>query len=212
MHPDTRATVLSIDGIGAFDLISRKSMLEASMTVEGGPDIMPFVRQFYGQPSMYLWESDDGTVHHIEQGEGGEQGDPLMPLLFALGQHASLCAIDEGLAKGERLMAFLDDVYISTDPEGLQQAYGCAERELWRHARIRCMKGRHKSGIQVAKVLSSAMCWNGLPKLWIQKLVCGRDLGCLRQIKAFGCWGHHWGTQITWKLNCVNVSMTTNCY
>ena len=49
---------------------------------------MPFVRQFYGQPSMYLWESDDGTVLQIEQGEGGEQGDPLMPLLFALGQHA----------------------------------------------------------------------------------------------------------------------------
>ena len=47
-----RTTVLSIDGIGAFDLISRKSMLEALMRVEGGPDIMPFVRQFYGQPSI----------------------------------------------------------------------------------------------------------------------------------------------------------------
>ena len=137
-----RTTVLSIDGIGAFDLISRKSMLEALMTVEGGPDIMPFVRQFYGQPSMCLWESDDGIVHQIEQGEGGEQGDPLMPLLFALGQHAILCARDEGLAKGERLMAFLDDVYISTNPEGLKQAYGGAERELWRHARIRVHEGK----------------------------------------------------------------------
>ena len=137
-----RTTVLSIDGIGAFDLISQKSMLEALITVEGGPDIMPFVRQFYGQPSKYLWESDDGIAHQIEQGEGGEQGDPLMPLLFALGQHASLCAIDEGLAEGERLMAFLDDVYISTNPEGLQQAYGGAERVLWRHARIRVREGK----------------------------------------------------------------------
>ena len=33
---DPRTTVLSIDGIGAFNLISRKSMLEALMT-EGGP-------------------------------------------------------------------------------------------------------------------------------------------------------------------------------
>ena len=41
-----------------------------------------------------------------------------MLLLFALGQHASFCAIDEGVAEGERLMAFLDDVHISTDPEG----------------------------------------------------------------------------------------------
>ena len=47
-----RTTVLCIDGIGAFDLISRKSMLEALMRVEGCPDIMPFVRQFYGQPSI----------------------------------------------------------------------------------------------------------------------------------------------------------------
>ena len=74
-----RTTVLSIDGIGAFDLISRKSMLEALMRVEGGPDIVPFVKQFYGQPSTYLWESDDGTVHHVELGAGVEQGDPLMP-------------------------------------------------------------------------------------------------------------------------------------
>ena len=90
---------------------------------------------------MYLWESDDGIVHQIEQGEGSEQGDPLMPLGFALGQHASLCAIDEGLAEGERLMAFLDDVYISTSPEGLQQAYGGAER-VWRHVRIRVHEGK----------------------------------------------------------------------
>ena len=39
-------------------------------------------------------------------------------------------------------MAFLDDVYISTSPEGLQQACGGAERELWRHARIRLHEGK----------------------------------------------------------------------
>ena len=104
-----RATVLSIDGNGAFDFISRKSMLETLMRVEGGPAIMPFVRVFYGQPSSYLWEGDDGTVHHVEQGEGGEQSDPLIPLLFAFGQHAALCAIDNSLGADDRLMAFLDD-------------------------------------------------------------------------------------------------------
>ena len=26
-------------------------------------------------------------THEIMQGEGGEQGDPLMPMLYALGQH-----------------------------------------------------------------------------------------------------------------------------
>ena len=33
-----------------------------------------------------------GVTKHISQGEGGEQGDPLMPMLFALGQHRSLVA------------------------------------------------------------------------------------------------------------------------
>ena len=145
-----RTTVLSIDG--TFDLISRKSMLEALMTVEGGPDIMPFVRQFYGQPPMYLWESDDDTVHQIEQGEGGEQGDPLMPLLFALGQHASLCAIDEGLAEGERLMAFLDDVYIWTTLRVCSKRMAVLRESCGGTLASVCMKGRHKSGIKVAYV------------------------------------------------------------
>ena len=48
---------------------------------------------FYGDHSTYLWEDDVGTVHHIEQGEGGEQGDVLMPLLFSLGQNAALQAV-----------------------------------------------------------------------------------------------------------------------
>ena len=117
-------------------------MLEALMRVEGGPAIMPFVRMFYGQPSSYLWEGDDGTVHHIEQGEGGEQGDPLMPLLFALGQHAALCAIDNSLGADDRLMAFLDDVYVVTFPESLRDGYGSVQQELWTHSRIRIHEGK----------------------------------------------------------------------
>ena len=48
------------------------------------------MRMFHGEPSIYLWEGEGGTVHDIHQGEGGEQGDPLMPLLFSLGQHPAL--------------------------------------------------------------------------------------------------------------------------
>ena len=82
---DPTATVLSIDGISAYDLISRRAMLEALRRVPGGDQVLPFVRLFYDRQSTYLWEDDAGTVHHIVQGEGGEQGDPLMPLLFRLG-------------------------------------------------------------------------------------------------------------------------------
>ena len=38
---------------------------------------MPFVSMFCGM-STYLWE-DEGTTHNIVQGEGGEQGDAMMP-------------------------------------------------------------------------------------------------------------------------------------
>ena len=51
---DERATVLSVDGMGAFDLISRVSMLEGLRSIEGGDSILPFVLQFYGNPSSYL--------------------------------------------------------------------------------------------------------------------------------------------------------------
>ena len=50
------------------------------MDVEGGGSVLPFVRQFYGTPSTFWWDDDEGLTHDITQGEGGEQGDALMPL------------------------------------------------------------------------------------------------------------------------------------
>ena len=75
---DPRATVLSIDGVGAFDLISRRAMMCAVQRMPDGETILPSVLQFYGHPSTHLWEDEEGVVHEIPQGEGGEQGDPLM--------------------------------------------------------------------------------------------------------------------------------------
>ena len=71
-----RTTIVSIDGVSAFDLISRGAMLTGLRSVPGGDSALPFVVQFYGNPSSYLWEDDVGDVHEILQGEGGEQGDP----------------------------------------------------------------------------------------------------------------------------------------
>ena len=79
---DTDSTIMSIDGISAYDTMSRKAMLEGLEKVPGGSAVLPFVRLFYSSPSKYLWEDDEGVRHTIHQGEGGEQGDTLMPLLF----------------------------------------------------------------------------------------------------------------------------------
>ena len=87
---DPNATVLSIDGIGAFDLISRGSMLQGLHNV--APSALPFVRQFCGSPSKHLWEDDSGTAK-----ERVEQGDPVMPLLFSLGQNPALRSVQDQL-------------------------------------------------------------------------------------------------------------------
>ena len=100
---DEDATIVSIDGIGAYDLISRQSMLDGLVAMENGDKLLPFVRSFYGAPSTYLWEDEMGTTHEILHGEGGEQGDPLMPLLFSLGQPRALVASQTRLRDGVRI-------------------------------------------------------------------------------------------------------------
>ena len=54
---------------------------------------------------MYLWEDNEGIVHDIHQGEGGEQGDASMPLLFSLEQHPALQAVQAQLLPGESVFA-----------------------------------------------------------------------------------------------------------
>ena len=92
---DPETAVTSIDGIGAYDTISREAVLRGLQQADD--TALPFVSMFYGSPSEYLWEDNEGTVHRIPQGEGGEQGDALMPLLFALGQHEALQAVSRQL-------------------------------------------------------------------------------------------------------------------
>ena len=70
------------------------------------------MRLSYGSPSSYSWEDDAGTQRKVTQAEGGEQGDPLMPLLFSIAIHAALEEVASHLEDGEQLCAFLDDVYV----------------------------------------------------------------------------------------------------
>ena len=115
------ATVIFVDGVTAFDLTSRAATFQGLMRVEGGSEAVPFVRTFRGAPSEYLWEDSQGVVHNIPQGEGGEQGDTLMPLLFAVGQHQA------------------------TQPESTGRSYRCLEAGLWNRAKIRIHEGKTKT-------------------------------------------------------------------
>ena len=101
---DPRTTVLSIDGIGAYDHISRASMLDAlrgHATLEG---LRPFAAHLpWASQLLYVFYDEGGVGHDVWQGEGGEQGDPLMPGLYALGQHSALLSIHAQLLPTERL-------------------------------------------------------------------------------------------------------------
>ena len=48
---DPTLTILSVDGIGAYDHIYRSAMLERLLELPGGRQILPFVRLSYAQPS-----------------------------------------------------------------------------------------------------------------------------------------------------------------
>ena len=139
---DASATIMSVDGIGAFDLISRRALLDGLRSVSGGESVLPFVMQFYGCSSSYLWDDDEGITHEIRHGEGGEQGDPMMPMLYALGQHQALAAVQTRLRPGEHLVAFHDDTYVVSQPERSCEIHGILRAALWNHSRIQLHAGK----------------------------------------------------------------------
>ena len=131
---DERATVLSIDGIGAFDLISRASMLEGLRSIEGGDSILPFLLQFHGNPSSNLWEDDEGTIHEIDS-SGRRVRAGRIP------QHLAVCAIQSRLHGGEHLLAFFEDVHAVSPPERTCDIHGFYD-DLWAHNRIQIQAGK----------------------------------------------------------------------
>ena len=106
-------------------------MLDGLRSVAGGDSALPFVVQFYGNPFSYLWDDNDGETDEIRQGEKGEQGDPLMPMLYALGQHQALRSVQSRLRRHERFLALDDDVYAVAQPERIVAVHRILGEELW---------------------------------------------------------------------------------
>ena len=83
-------------------------------------------------------------THSIPQGEGGEQGDAMMPFLFCLGQHEALQVAHRGLRAGEFLFAFQDDIYMATNPERVGPVYAMVQGALRQEAGISIHVGKTK--------------------------------------------------------------------
>ena len=198
---DREATILSIDGIGAYDLISRNAMLRGVLSMVDGAKLIPYIRLFYGSPSTFLWEDDMGNVHHVRQGEGGEQGDPLMPLLFSLGMHSALVAVKAKLKEGERLFAFLDDVYVTCTLARVLPVFQVLEAELFNKAHISVHQGKtliwNRGGQEPSgaveltraarKEKPEAVVWRGDPMLSLADqglIVLGAPVGQPEYVKA----------------------------
>ena len=153
---DPDATILSIDGVGAYDHVLRSAMMNKLHDVPGLRALLPFVRSTYANTTRYTWEDAAGVRHQIHQAEGGEQGDPLMPLLFSLAIHDALVAVQAELREGEVLFAYLDDVYAVTGPNRTRDVYNLLAEHLWRVAGIQLHTGKtrswNKSGISPPNV------------------------------------------------------------
>ena len=131
------------------------------------------------RPAGFSGKTKRGVNHDICQGEGGEQGDPLMPALFALGLHQALVAVQAGLLPSERLFAFLDDIYVVCSPDRVADVHASLQAELWRHARTQVHQGRTQlwnrdgvtpRGTEVLTVAAriedeDAIVWRGDPAL-----------------------------------------------
>ena len=123
----------------------RSAMLGKLLEEENLRGLLPFVRMVYSQPSRHHWEDEDGCRKEICQHEGGEQGDPLMPLLFCLAIHNVLVEVRSQLLPGEHLFAFLDDIYALTKPERTRHVYDLLAHNLFQYAGIRLHAGKTRT-------------------------------------------------------------------
>ena len=173
---DPRATVVSIDGVGAYDHVHRASMLGGLAGDTALAPLLPFARLFYAEHSTYLWYDAAGVAHDIAQAEGGEQGDPLMPALYALGQHPALVAAAATLLPGETVFAYLDDVYAVCQPERVHAVANVARVALQEHAGIEVHLGKTRvwnaaggepAGVHALQGPGGADLWVGAGAAWL---------------------------------------------
>ena len=160
---DDRATVLSIDGIGAFDLVSRESMLRGLLRVEGG-----------GANSMLLHPAASGKTN-----TASSTTSFIGKVENKLGQHPPLEAVQSQLLEGETLCTSLDDLYAVCSPDRAVPIFDLIQRELWTYSSIEVHLGKtqiwNRGGFEpfgchlltaaARRVDPAAVVWRGDPTL-----------------------------------------------
>lgn len=139
---DSQRVLLSVDGVGAFDHVNRARFFEQLRDNASLHDLMPFVKQWYNGPTRLSWQDGTGTVHEILQGDGGEQGDALMPGLFCLALRSALDEIQQALPAGATILAYLDDIYVICAHGDTHACYEVVRSTLLRSCNININMGK----------------------------------------------------------------------
>ena len=139
---DASAVVLSLDGVGAYDHVHRAAFFDKLLASPSLRPLLPLMSALYGTESRFLWRADEGTDHIIVQGEGGEQGCPLMPALYSLAQHDALVEAHSQLSANERIFSFLDDLYVVTRRDTAAASFTAVSECVHRRAGVQSNMGK----------------------------------------------------------------------
>ena len=132
-----------------------------------------------------------------------------MPLLFSLGQHSALVAIQEDLYDND---ALLDDIY--TLPPHPTEWEMCTN--LWmsicgRTPESASTEERRRCGMQSTTDQSSVMYWSRSLKGRTPMPGCGAVLRSFSTNKASKSWGHLWAIHSLWRRICARKLQLRRC-
>ena len=172
---DPESTVLSVGGISPDDLISWWAMLSALARVEGGGQVLPFVKLFHDAPSQYWWEDEVGVVHEVDQGEGCGQGGAMMPRSsrWINTMRSPWCRISGDLEKCSS--PFRATNILSAALRGLAWSTLCWRKRCGDVPASRCMQARRKCGIGRASDQKLAISSKGEHTLRWKGRECGEE-------------------------------------